>query len=246
MPASEIARDSTVALAALAVPSRGLSAVVERRRAAFALALATAASLAAAAVILPRIDFASAAKPDVKPGEEATPAQLEEATITATKVGQVGGYLGAALLPSLLAVGAAGALFAGFRVAGTRPGFKETLAVTAHGMLPVWLSGLLALPAAVTRAPLRPEEAAAILPSNLAALLPPGASPALAAALSSVDLFALWGVALVALGMARAAGASRLRALSVTGVLFASYVALLKVAPAAAAAAMAAAGPQPH
>jgi hypothetical protein len=235
MTVQELSQDGAVLARALADPGAGLSLVAARGRAGLALALATAASLAAAAVIVPRVDFGADARVEAKEGEEPTPAQREEAAFTARKVGQLRGWAGAALLPSLEALAAAAALFLGFRLAGTRPGFRATLAVTAHGMLPVWLAGLLAIPAAVARAPIPPAQAARLLPSSLAALLPWSAPPPLVAALSALDLFTLLSVGLVATGMARASGASRARALAVTAVLFLAAVALavaLAAAPA--------------
>jgi hypothetical protein len=164
-----------------------------------------------------------------------TPFQREELVARARKIGTIAGWAGAAVKPAVFAVAAAAFLFLGFRVAGTRPGYRETLSVTAHGMLPVWLSSLLAIPALVARAPLAPDEVPRLLPSSLATFAP-AAPPPLAAALSSFDLFALWAVVLVATGMARASGASRRRAFAVTAVLFLASVALLKVVPAALAA----------
>jgi hypothetical protein len=194
-------------------------------------------------VVVSRVDFAAAAqRPRGPEAEEQTESQRADAADTARKLGEIAGWAGAAVLPSALALAAAGALMAGFRVAGTRPGFRPTLAVTAHGMLPVWLGGLLAIPPAIAHAPVPPEDVPRLVPSSVAALLPAGAPPPLVAALSSLDLFALWAVALVAVGMARASGASRTRAALVTAVLFVSYVALLKVVPAALSAG---AGPGP-
>lgn len=234
MTTNELLQDGSVVARALAAPGRGIADAAERRRALTALCVATAASLLFAAVSLPRVDYEAAAR-DRMHGPEAqeqTQFQREEAVATARKLGHVFGWAGAALGPALLAAGAAAFLFAGFRVAGARPGFKETFAVAAHGMLPVWLAGLLAIPAVLARAPIPPDDLPRLLPSSLAALVPQAAPP-LAAALSAVDLFALWAVALVATGMVRASGASRARAFAVTFVLYAAYVALLKIVPAA-------------
>jgi len=208
MTRSELLEDGSVVLHALTAPSRGLPEAVERRRAVTALAVATAASLLLAAVALPRVDWESAA-----------------------------GWAGAAASPSLLALGAAAFLFVGFRVAGTRPGFKETFAVAAHGMLPSWIGALLAIPALVLRAPIAPDDLPRLLPSSAAALLPQGAPAPAIAGLSALELFTVWSIALVASGMAIASGASRARALTVTIVLFLAYVALFKVVPAASLAA---------
>lgn len=238
MTASDFAQDGSTVLHTLTAPARGFAAVLSRRRAGVALALCTAAALAAAAVVVPRVDYGTAAQQRLLRGgepdaDEPTPYELEQAAATATKIGHLGGYAGAALAPALQAVLAAVFLFLGFRVAGTRPAFKDTLAVAAHGLVPIWLAKLLAIPAALARAPVPVEEVPDLFPSSLAAWIRP-VPPPLAAALSSVDLFALWALALVATGMARAAGASRARAFTVTAVLFVAYVALVKVAPAGA------------
>ena len=56
------------------------------------------------------------------------------------------------------------------------------------------------------------------------------------AAASSVDLFTLWALALLVVGMAQVTGATRLRSATVVGLLFAAQVAFLRLAPAALAA----------
>lgn len=241
MLSPEITRDGSVLALALVAPSRGLDAVVERRRAALALAAATVAALAFAAAAAPRTDFARAAAAalDRSPkAAEMTPHDREEAIAVAQKVGAIGLWATAVTGPALAALAAAAALWAAFRVAGARPEFRPTLAVAAHGLLPAALAKLLAIPAVLARAPLAAEDLGRLLPSSPAALLPPTASPALAAALAGLDVFALWGLALVALGMARFSGASRARSAAVVAVLWIAYVAVLRVAPAAAAAAL--------
>ncbi len=241
MTKTELLEDGSVALQALAAPSRGLAQAVERRRALTALGIATAASLLVAAAALPRIDWESAAAAQIErsgpQAQEMTQRDRDEAVATARKLGHISGWASAALSPSLLALGAAVSLFLGFRVAGTRPGFKETFAVSAHGMLPASLGGLLAVPAIVARAPIAPADLPRLLPSSAAAFLPARAPAPLLAAASSLELFTVWAVVLVATGMARASGASRARAAAVTIVLFLAYVALLKIVPAAVTAA---------
>jgi hypothetical protein len=159
-----------------------------------------------------------------------TPHDRDEKLATARKMGGIAAWAAATVGPALAALGAAAALFLAFRVAGTRPPFRETFAVASHGLVPVWLASLLAIPSVLAHAPVRPEDLGRLLPSSAAALLPPGAPAPLAGALGGLDLFALWAVALVATGMARASGASRRRAAVVTLVLYAAWVALAKVA----------------
>ena len=145
------------------------------------------------------------------------------------------GYASAALGPALAAIGLALALWLAFRVAGTRPAFKPTLAVAAHALLPLAVAKLLLLPAILAKAPLPAAELGGLLPSSLAALLPAHGSPLVAAAASSLDLFAAWTVVLLVLGMARVAGATRLRAGAVVVLLWAGWVVATKLLPASMA-----------
>jgi hypothetical protein len=242
MSRTDLALDGSVLLATLTRPAHGLQAVTARRRSLVALLVATLASLLFTAAAVPRLDFSRAGPPGGPGGqaaEELTPHQQEEARAQAAKIGAVAGYANALLGPALVVLGTALALWLAFKVAGTKPELKTTVAVSAHAFLPLFLAQLLALPALLLRAPLAPQDLASLLPSSLASFLPPGGSPIAAALASSLDLFTLWTVALLVLGMARAAGASRLRAAVVVGVLWAAQIALLKIAPAAAAAAQA-------
>jgi len=239
MSRTELSEDGAVLVSTLTAPERGLAAAADRRRPLAALLLATLLSLTFALVALPRLDFeaAAAAAPRPPDAEEQTPHQQEEALAQARKLGTIAGWANAAAGPALVALGAALALFLAFRLAGARPGFKSTLSVSAHALLPLFLSQLLLLPALVRQAPVSPLDLPRLLPSSLAALLPAGVSPVAAAAASSLDLFTIWTVVLLVLGMARAAGSTRLRAAVVVGLLWLAQIGLLKIAPAAAAAA---------
>ncbi len=235
MTRTDLSEDGAVLVAALTAPGRGLAAAATRRRLLTAVLAATLASLLVAAVTVPRIDFARDVAASLGPEAAAmTPHQLEEAQIQAAKLGAVAGYAGAGFGPALAMLGTGLACWLAFKVAGTKPGLKATLAVSAHALLPLAVAKLLTLPAVLLQAPLAAGEVPRLLPSSLAALLPPAASPLAQAAASSLDLFTLWALALLVLGMARVAGASRLRAGVVVAVLFCAHVAFFKLAPAAA------------
>ncbi len=248
MTASDIVSDGRVIARTLTAPALGLASAVERRRSLGAVLLGTLAALALASVAVSRVDYETAAAAELARSPKAaelTPHDREEALATARKVGEVAGWAEALTGPALRTLGLALALFLAFRVAGTRPAFRETFAVAAHGLLPVWLERLLSVPAALARAPIPADQASSLLPASPAALLPPGAPPAIAGALSALDLFSLWAVVLVATGMARASGASRRRAAIVTVVLYAAWVAVARMAIPAALAAGPGAGGTP-
>lgn len=246
MTASDLLTDGSIVLRTLARPGHGLSALADRPRAAVALAVATALALSAAAVTVPRTDYgpgeAAVEKPaDGPPAPEPTDYEREQSAAAARKLGALLDWAGAALLPSALAALAAGFLVLGFRAAGARASFSPALAVTAHGMLPIWMARALAIPSALAHAPVSAADVPRLLPSSAAALLPAGASPGLAGALGALDLFSLWAVWLVALGMARAAETTRTRALVTTLVLYLAFVAVFRMALPALLAAQAAA-----
>jgi hypothetical protein len=240
MSRTDLKEDGAVAVAVLTTPRRGLDLAVTRRRSLVAILIATAASLLFAAIAVPRLDFEKAASKRLETGPEAaemTPFQREEAVEQARKVGSIAVYAGSAFSPALSVLVAAFFLWLGFKVAGTSPPFKGTLAVAAHGLLPTLLAPILMLPAIFMKAPIDPEALTRLLPSSLAAFLPEQASPVALAAAASFDLFSFWSLALVAMGMARLSGASPRRATAVTVVLWLAFVGLLRIAPAAALAA---------
>jgi hypothetical protein len=234
MTATDLAQDGTVIWTTLAEPGRGLAQAVTRRRATTALLVGTLAALLSTAILIPHLDMEKAAADQLQP--DMTPHERAEALATATKLEHVKQWSGALIEPTLLATLLAAALFLAFRVAGTKPGFRETITVSSHALLPIWLRGLLAVPAAVAHAPVAPADVARLLPSSLGALLPTSLPPPALAAASAMDLFALWAAYLVGTGMARASGASRRRAFVVTAILFVAYVCLFKVIPSAASA----------
>jgi hypothetical protein len=240
MSRTDLRDDGAVAATVLTAPRRGLDLVVSRRRALVAILIATAASLLFAVAAVPRLDFAKAAERGMAmaPGAaEMSPFQREEAIAQARKVGTIGVYAAAAFTPALSVLAAALFLWLAFKVAGTSPPFKGTLAVAAHGLLPVMLSKLLMLPAIFQKAPVDPEALQRLLPSSLAAFLPEKISPVALAAAGALDLFAFWSLALVVVGMSRLSGASTRRAAITVVILWLAYVGLFRVAPAAALAA---------
>ncbi len=238
MSRTDLSEDGAVLVATLTAPGRGLSLAASRRRSLTALLVATLASLALALVAVPRIDFASEGGPVGPEAATMTQHQLEQAALQAAKLGSIVGYAGAGLGPAFAILGTALCCWLAFRVAGTQPALKSTVAVSAHALLPLALAQLLTLPAVLLKAPLTVRELPGLLPSSLAALLPAKASPVLLAAAGSVDLFTLWALVLLVIGMAQVAGASRLRSAAVVGLLFLAQVAFFKIAPAAMAAGM--------
>ena len=217
----------------LVAPGRALAGVAARRSIVPPLVAATVASLAFTLVLVPRVDFAATVQErldkDPQLAQQMSPHEREVAVERAEKIGGAGAYAAGALTPALRAVAVALCLWMAFRVAGSRPAFGGTLAVASWALLPLALELLLSLPALWRRHGITAQQATALLPSSPAALLPASAPAPLLGVAGALDLFALWSVALVAIGMAQVAAVSRARAWAVVLVLWCSYVLLQHV-----------------
>jgi hypothetical protein len=128
-------------------------------------------------------------------------------------------------------------LWIGCRLVGSEMGYRASFATTLHGLLPLAVGALLAIPVLWNHGTLTPEEArsGSFLVSNLAAAAPAGAGPVARALLGSVDLFSLWAIVLLIIGCRIVARISRAAAVGVVAGLWllgvAVKVALAAVAP---------------
>jgi Yip1 domain len=228
MPTAHLFADTLVA------PSRGLAAAAARRSIAPPLVAATAVTLLVAALLVPRLDYQRTVdallEREPQAAAQLTPHDHEVALQQAEKLGGVTAWAAGLLTPALRALGIAIGLAVAFRAAAAPAQFAPTLAIAAWGTLPLALRELLSIPAILRMQGVGPEEVERALPSSLAALLPDGASPPVLALAGAFDLFTLWSLTLVALGMAGVAGVSRRRALAVVLVLWGSGVLLVRVA----------------
>jgi len=217
----------------LSSPGTFLPWAAERRLFWPPLVAATLVALLFAALAVPRADFEGAAQDAIErqaDSAQMSPHEMETTLATARRVGALGAYLGAALGTGLKAAAAALALWLGFKVVGGRPGLAGTFTVACWGLVPGAVELLLSIPALLARPQLPPDEIGRLLPATLGVLLPQGAKSPLASLLWSVDLFSIWAVVLVAIGMAAVAGVSRRRSLLTVAVLWMGYVSVFQVA----------------
>lgn len=215
-------------------PKEGMAMALERRSTALPLLVATVCSLALTVAVAPRVDWSSGVRTQLEEAGVAsrmTPHELEEAAQKAATLAVVAEYLGSALGSLFAAAAIAAVLWAASRVVGGSPSLRACFAVAAWSRLPIALGHALAIPAALHGSALRPVDLSRLLPSNAAFFLPAerwGAPLELAA---SVDLFSLWALALVVLGVAQVGGFPRARALGLVATLWLAYVAVFRLAP---------------
>lgn len=214
-------------------PTKELPRAAEQRQYWVPLLLATAAALLFSIVGVPRIDFERAAADAIDRSEGAaqmTPHDREVKIDQARKVAALASYAGAAFGTGLSALLGALVVWLAFKVVGSNPGFPQTFTVMCWALLPGAIESLLSIPALLMRKTIPVEQLAAIFPANLGTLLPVGSDGPLAHLLGAVDLFSLWALWLVAVGMAGVAKVSGRRALVTMIVLWLAYVAVFRVA----------------
>ena len=164
--------------------------------------------LAIQALVFQRMDMESAVREQLSSrGGEMSEEQIDQAVAIQSKVG-----LGCAVVTFPLGIAAMAGLFLGLiHLAGGEIGFRRSLAVSLHGLMPQSVASLLAIPLVLGREEISVEEASQgrILASHLGAFAPADVSPVVAALLGRIDVFSLWAILLLIIGFHRVAGISK-------------------------------------
>jgi len=224
-------------LTVLWAPARGFAQAVEGRRVILPVAMATCLMIVCNGLAMSRLALEATiitALEKSPKSSDMTPFERQQAIETGVKVGKIGMIASSLFSPAFFWFAVGLGLFVGLAVAGGKPRFGGSLRVAARGMAPALLRApVLSLPARWRHDSLTAEELGRLLPSNIAAvaLEPSQAITPLGGLLAALDLFELWAVVLLVIGMAQVAGVSKLRAGVAVGVLWAGYVAALRVAP---------------
>ncbi len=113
--------------------------------------------------------------------------------------GQVGASI---VIAPLVYLAVAGIFLVIFRMAGSEISFRQSLATTIHGMLPFGVLALVGIAVTLGREQLSLSQiqSGQIVASNLGFLAGDQTSKAIRALLTSVDLFSVWCIALLAIG----------------------------------------------
>ncbi len=171
------------------------------------LLVLTVFSLAVNAVLAQRVDWYQETKKQIEKSsfassrmEQLKPEQREEAYQTGARRAKSGRYVRGAIGPLLVILIAGGAYFGAFKLAGASAlNYKTACSIYAFAFLPIAVHDLIGIPIVLLKDSdaINPENFVA---SNLAAFLS-GDAPAWQQVLaSSVDLFAVWRIVLLAIG----------------------------------------------
>jgi len=105
------------------------------------------------------------------------------------------------------------------------------MGVVTHALMPMVIAYLLTAVVAYAGSgnldPTELQRSGGLLTSNLAVLAPEGAAPAVVVVLASIDLFQIWALVLMALGVSLAGGLSMVAAGGIVGLLWVLWVGAL-------------------
>ncbi len=189
------------------------------------LALWIAASLLVTAFMLPRMDYegmtrARLEKSGATLSEERIQAQVAMQKRIAPKITVAIGLLAPLLITLLVTL----VFWASFKAFGWDFTFPQGVGATAHAFLPGVLGALILIPVLASKEQIDPQNMSDLLRSNLGFAIDRKASAALHSLAASLDLFALWTMALLTIGYAAAARVSRKAAGSIVVAIWALYV----------------------
>jgi hypothetical protein len=128
-----------------------------------------------------------------------TPEAREQLLETQVKYAPIFGYVEGVIVPFVSALAVAGVLLGAFTITGTKTDFKTSLGIVAYAGLPWIIQGLLGILVLFLKDP-STVDLQNLVASNPGAILSSDAPKWLAALLGSLDIFAIWNIALLGIG----------------------------------------------
>ena len=190
-------------------PGKTFEALVARPTWWLPFVLLIAAVAASILVATPKIDQDQTVREAFEKRAEKTGAKVpEEQVQRAVEQSRKFAWLGApvgVLFVALFFFGIAGILFGAAKAFGGELSYGRMLALYGHSNLPNVGSALISIPVFLSHpeASLTQQAAQRVVASNVGAFLPADTAPALLSAASSLDVFALWSLALLVIGFRR-------------------------------------------
>ena len=190
------------------------------------LVLTTLLAVGAQLAAIPHVDMEATIRARMaERSTELTDEQMDTILQRADKFAYVGPIASVVIVP--LAMVILGAIYLlGAKMSGSDTDFLHTFSATLHAYWPSGLvKGILAVVLMQRIGKLPVDELKELVKSNLGAFLSPDAPKWLGALASTVDIFNLWAIALLVIGLSVVGGIPRKRAGVVVGVVWLLWIA---------------------
>jgi len=138
-------------------------------------------------------------------------------------------WITGAAASTIVVLAASGVLLLLVKMLGARTSFRQMSAVVAHAWLPVSMSQLVGIPIMLAKDPETVDFRNVVPMANLGFLFSPTEQAKLYGAATSLDLFSAWVIALMAIGISRVAGKTKMAALFLILPAWLLYVLIFKV-----------------
>ena len=188
------------------------------------------AAIAAVIATVPRIDFEGTYREAFEAKGMSGP-QMAQAMKFAIAFGKGGMYFAPLIVLGALAV-AALIYFLGVKILGGAASYAQVYSVVLYGYMPVAIRFLIKIPIVLTKHNLKIQESETVVRSSPAFLVSFKDNPVLFAFLSRIDVFLIWSLILVVIGLA---AASRLSKAKTAAVVIAAWVLMTLLSVGAAA-----------
>lgn len=169
--------------------------------------------LLATIATVPRIDFEGTYREVFEQKGMAGP-QMEQAIRFATAIGKGTQYLAPLLVIGALAV-AALIYWVGVRMLGGAASYVQTFSVVLYGFMPQVIRGLIKIPIVLSKHNIKLQESETVVRSSLNFLSSYKTNPVLWTFLTRLDLFAIWSLILIVIGLAAASRLSKAKTAAV-------------------------------
>lgn len=188
-------------LSVLISPSKTFQSIAQRPTWIAALLVSTILATGVGMVAMSKVDMAASMRAQMEERGDMTEEQIEKATETMAKFGMVFALFGA--VSSVAISFLIGLLFwVTLKLLGSEMSYFASLSTALHGLMPNVVAAILVFPVILGQESLDLEavQGGRLLASSLAAFAPEESGKVLLALLSSIDVFSLWSIALLALG----------------------------------------------
>lgn len=186
----------------LSSPTKTFQSIAERPSSLVAIIVMTLLATGVTVFTMSKVDTEDMVRTQIEQsGREMSDQDMETAVAFGSKMARFAPAAALVMVP-LFTVVFSLVFLLGFKVQGSEIGFRESLSVYIYASMPAAVKALLTVPVVAAKAEISGQAAqsGALLMSNLAFLAGEDATKATLAALTSVDVFSVWIIVLLAMG----------------------------------------------
>lgn len=200
---------------AIAAPTRTFEEIARRPDVLWPLLIYFVLGILFVIAIVPRIDFETAMREEIEASGRKLPEEELDRTVRFTAGLAKAGFYASPLIGIAMYAIVAGVLLLTFRLIGGEGNYKQAFSATLYAWVPLVIKSVAMTAVVLARGTVDLPELNNVVLSNPGFLVDPKENAVLFAALSSLDLFTIWSLALFAIAFSYIARVSKAKAAAV-------------------------------